>query len=165
MLHQTLGPGFHRRFSLCIEIIFIREHFQRFLCVGKSEISGTASAANLFDDVTQSGKGLGPVRQDLNWRINGEHSLQSKKQKKKLLSHGATWVCHLAQDLSFESRRRSKYSGGSKSELGIPNAIPIPNILKFGFRMDHSKWIFQNGRFSLGHFISLHYLSYLHWVN
>ena len=29
----------------------------------------------------------------------------------------------------------SEYSGGSKSELGIPNAIPILNILMFGFRM------------------------------
>ena len=25
-----------------------------------------------------------------------------------------------------------EYSGGSNSELGIPNTIPIPNILKFG---------------------------------
>ena len=25
------------------------------------------------------------------------------------------------------------YSGGSKSELGIPNTIPIPNVLKFSF--------------------------------
>ena len=27
----------------------------------------------------------------------------------------------------------SKYSRGSKSVLGIPNDIPIPNILEFGF--------------------------------
>ena len=30
---------------------------------------------------------------------------------------------------------QSNYSGGSNTELGIPNAIPIPNVSKFGFRM------------------------------
>ena len=30
---------------------------------------------------------------------------------------------------------QTTYSGGSKTELGKPNAIPISNVLKFGFRM------------------------------
>ena len=45
------------------------------------------------------------------------------------------------------------YSGGSKTELGKPNTIRKPNVLKFGFRMvrfsnhhsksEHSKWPLQ----------------------
>ena len=48
------------------------------------------------------------------------------------------------------------YSEGLKTELGKPNAIPIPNVLKFGFRMVQTirKPNIQNGSSSLGCFSS-----------
>ena len=36
---------------------------------------------------------------------------------------------------TFFTPSLSQYSGGSNSELGIPNTIPIPNIFKFRIRV------------------------------
>ena len=63
------------------------------------------------------------------------------------------------------------YSGGSKTELGKPNTIPIPNVLMFWFRMvpfsngrlspnhsksEHSKWPLKSRSFYICTFLSLY---------